>query len=288
MFFAGFSLEFIDVGGLRLRVRHGGSGPPVLLLHGHPRTHATWHRVAPLLVGAGYTVVCPDLRGYGRSDKPATTPDHAPYGKRAMAGDAVRLMRALGHERFAVAGHDRGCYVAMRLALDHPRAVSHLAVLDGIPIGEALARADARFAARWWHWWFLGQTDTPAERVINADPDAWYATGPQVMGEEAYADFRAAIHDPATVYAMCEDYRAGLTVDRAADDADRAAGRTITCPTLFGWSTRDDMVELYGDPLSIWRRWAPDVHGAAIDSGHHMAEENPRDLARHLLALLGR
>jgi haloacetate dehalogenase len=288
MFFDGFTLESINVGAVRVRVRHGGAGPPVLLLHGHPRTHVTWHRVAPLLVSAGYTVVCPDLRGYGQSSKPATTADHMPYSKREMARDGVGLMRNLGHERFAVVGHDRGCYVALRMALDHPDIISHLAVLDGIPIGEALARADARFAARWWHWWFLGQTTRPAERVINADPDAWYAAGPEVMGDEAYADFRAAVHDPATVHAMCEDYRAGLTVDRVADDADKATGRKIACPTLFCWSTRDDMVDLYGDPLAIWRDWADNVQGAPIDSGHHMAEENPQALARHLVALLNR
>jgi haloacetate dehalogenase len=138
--------------------------------------------VAPLLVGAGHTVVCPDLRGYGQSSKPATTPDHEPYSKRAMARDAVALMRALGHERFAFAGHDRGSYVAFRAAMDHPGSVTRLAVLDCVPIGEALARADARFAAAWWHWFFLGQTEKPAERVICADPDAWYRATPDFMG----------------------------------------------------------------------------------------------------------
>src|SRR3954471_14929265 len=184
--FDGFALDHLELGDVTLRVRHGGSGPPVLLLHGHPRTHATWHRVAPLLA-ADFTVVCPDLRGYGQSSKPETTPDHEPYSKRAMARDAVTLMRALGHERFAVAGHDRGCYVAFRTAMDHPTAVTHLAVLDGIPLVEALERCAARFAQAWWHWWCLGQTDKPAERVISADPDAWYTAGPQTMGEEAFA-----------------------------------------------------------------------------------------------------
>jgi haloacetate dehalogenase len=151
-FFAGFEESRVGVGdGVALRVRTGGSGPPVVLLHGHPRTHTTWHRVAPLQVAAGHTVVCPDLRGYGRSSKPAPAPDHSPHSKRAMAGDVVALMRRLGHERFAVVGHDRGSYVAMRTALDHPDAVTHLAVLDSVPIAEALDRADGRFASAWWH-----------------------------------------------------------------------------------------------------------------------------------------
>ncbi|MFI7692692.1 alpha/beta fold hydrolase [Nonomuraea sp. NPDC049655] len=283
--FDDFATDVIDVGETDLFVRYGGSGTPLLLLHGHPRTHATWHRVAPLLA-PHHTVVCPDLRGYGRSGKPPTTPDHAPYSKRVMARDMVALMRSLGHERFAVAGHDRGAYVAHRLAADHPAAVTRLAVMDGIPIGEALARADARFAASWWHWFFLGQTAKPAERVINADPDAWYKGSPEQMGQEAYEDYRRAIHDPDTVHAMCEDYRAGLTVDRAADDADRAASRRLTCPTLFLWTSKDDMEDLYGDPLAIWRTWADDVTGHPIDSGHHVAEEAPDELAASLLAFL--
>jgi haloacetate dehalogenase len=276
--FDGFELERIDVGEAVLRVRHGGSGSPVLLLHGHPRTHVTWHRVAPLLAGR-HTVVCPDLRGYGQSSKPPTTPDHEPYSKRAMARDCVALMRALGHERFAVAGHDRGSYVAFRTAMDHPDRVSALAVLDSIPIGEALARADARFASAWWHWFFFGQTAKPAERIISRDPDAWYTATAETMGEEAFADYRAAIHDPETVHAMVEDYRAGLGIDREHDEADRAAGRRVRSPTLVAWSVRDDLEELWGDPVAIWREWADDVRGARIDSGHHMAEEAPDQLA---------
>jgi len=276
--FEDFTLERIDVGEAELRVRHGGSGPPVLLLHGHPRTHTTWHRVAPLLA-TDHTVVCPDLRGYGESSKPPTTPDHEPYSKRAMARDCLALMRGLGHERFAVVGHDRGSYVATRLALDHPSAISRLVVMDGVPIGEALARSDATFAASWWHWFFLGQTAKPAERVINADPDAWYGAGPQQLGEENYADYRRAIHDPATVHAMCEDYRAGLGVDRANDDADRAAGNRVRCPVLAIWATGDDLPDLYGDVVAVWRGWADDVRGRPLDSGHHMAEEVPEELA---------
>jgi haloacetate dehalogenase len=283
--FDGFALERVDVGEAVLRVRHGGSGPPVLLLHGHPRTHATWHRVAPMLAG-DHTVVCPDLRGYGGSSKPPSTPDHRPYSKRAMAGDCLALMRNLGHERFAVVGHDRGGYVAFRLALDHPEAVARLAVLDDVPIGEALARCDARFAARWWHWFFLGQTAKPAERLIGMDPDAWYGGDPARMGAEAFADYRRAIHDPATVHAMCEDYRAGLGIDRAHDDADRRAGRRLACPLLVLWAARDDLGELYGDVLGVWRNWADDLRGRPVDCGHHLSEEAPEELAAELRAFL--
>jgi haloacetate dehalogenase len=284
--FDDFTLQRVDVGEADLRVRHGGAGPPLVLLHGHPRTHTTWHRVAPLLA-ADFTVVCPDLRGYGESSKPPSTPDHAPYSKRAMARDILALMRALGHERFAVAGHDRGCYAAFRLAMDAPEAVTHFAALDGVPIGEALARCDARFAAKWWHWFFLGQTGKPAEPIINADPHDCYGTrDPELMGVENHADWRRATHDPETVHAMCEDYRAGLTVDRAHDDADRAAGRRLSCPMLVAWASRDDMEELYGDPVAVWREWADDVRGVRIDSGHHMAEEAPDELADALGELI--
>jgi haloacetate dehalogenase len=283
--FQGFTLEQVALEDVVLRVRYGGSGSPVLLLHGHPRTHATWHRVAPVLA-RDHFVVCPDLRGYGQSSKPPTTPDHSPYSKRAMAADCVQLMATLGHDRFAIVGHDRGCYVAQRAALDHPQRITHLTVMDGIPIGEALARCDARFASAWWHWFFYGQTAKFAERYISSDPDAWYAATADQMGQEAYDDYRAAIHDSATVHAMMEDYRAGLGIDRALDDDDKSSGRRINCPVLVLWASQDDMVDLYGDPIAIWREWAGDVRGAEIDSGHHIAEEAPEELVRQLAAFL--
>ncbi|MEV4002526.1 alpha/beta hydrolase [Actinomadura sp. NPDC049753] len=287
MYFDGFTLERADVGEATLRVRHGGAGPALLLLHGHPRTHATWHKVAPLLADR-FTVVCPDLRGYGKSSKPPTDADHAPYSKRAMAGDMVALMRALGHETFAVAGHDRGALVAFRTAMDHPAAVTALIPMDGLPVVEHLERCDARFAARWWHWWFFGQTDKPAERIISADPDAWYSATGEHMAPEAWADFREAIHDPATVHGMLEEYRAGLGIDRRHDEDDRRAGRRVQCPVLVLWSARDDLEELYGDPVRIWRAWADDVRGGPIDSGHHMAEEAPGPVAGAIGAFLDR
>jgi haloacetate dehalogenase len=200
-----------------------------------------------------------------------------------MADDCAALMRSLGHQRFCVAGHDRGLCVAQRLAMDYPGLVSRACLMEGIPIGEALARCDAKFAASWYHWFFFGQTERPAERYISADPDGWYTATAEHMGQEAYEDYRAAIHDPGTVHAMIEDYRAGLGIDREHDDADRAAGRRISCPLLFLWAAKDDLEDLYGDPLGIWREWADDVHGRSIDCGHHIAEEAPEELASLLI-----
>ncbi|SEK17325.1 MULTISPECIES: alpha/beta fold hydrolase [unclassified Variovorax] len=282
--FEGFELERIELEGATLRVRHGGAGPPVLLLHGHPRTHATWAHVAPLLA-RHHTVVCPDLRGFGESSKPADSGDHAGSSKRAKAADCVQLMHRLGHARFAVVGHDRGSYVALRAALDHPQVISRLAVLDGVPIAEALARCTDTFATRWWHWFFYAQPEKP-ERAILANPDAWYGGSPTYMGEEAFADFRCAIHDPATVHAMVEDYRAGLGVDRAHDEEDRRQGRKVACPTLCLWAKQDDLEDLYGDVLGVWAPWTSDLHGGSLDCGHHMAEEKPAELAARLLEFM--
>lgn len=276
--FEGFVAETVDTDGLPVFVRHAGSGPAVLLLHGHPRTSATWHRVAPRLVAQGFTVVCADLPGYGRSGKPTPTADHSPHSKRAAAGRLLAAMRALGHDRFAVVGHDRGSYVALRLALDHPDHVTRAVLIDCLPISEHLDRITPRFATEWWHWFFLAQPETP-ERVINADPDAWYRGDPATMGEENHAEWRAATRDPDVVRGMIEDYRAGLTVDYRDERADREQGRRVTQPLLVLWSLRDDIEQLYGDPLVIWRDWATDVTGHGIDSGHHMAELAPAELA---------
>lgn len=281
--FEGFEVADVDVGEARIHVRRGGEGPPVVLLHGHPRTGATWHRVAPVLAERGRTVVVPDLRGYGRSSAPAPRPDHAQAAKRAMAGDILALMRRLGHDRFDLVGHDRGSYAAFRLAMDHPEAVRRLALIDCIPIVEHLDRITPEFATAWYHWFFFAQPDTP-ERVIGADPDAWYGGDPDAMGAENFAERREAVHRPEVVRAMLEDYRAGLTVDRADEEADRAAGRRLAMPLLVLWSLRDDLEQLFGDPVAIWRDWAVDVRGHGIDSGHHVAEEAPEVLADALLA----
>ena len=283
--FESFTDEVVDVGEVSLRVRHAGNGPPVLLVHGHPRTGATWHRVAPRLVDAGFTVVCPDMRGYGRSGKAAVRTDHSQQSKRVVARDLVRLMERLGHASFTAVGHDRGCYVVLRMALDHPERLDRLVVMDGVPISEALARCDAKFAHDWYHWFFFAQPEKP-ERAILVDPDSWYRGDPEQMGCDNYAEFREATNDPATVRAMLEDYRAGLGVDREHEEEDRRAGRIVRCPTLFLWSSRDDMEDLYGDPVAVWRPWAPDLRAMSIDSGHHMAEENPAALSEALIAFL--
>jgi haloacetate dehalogenase len=234
---------------------------------------------------AGFTVVCPDMRGYGRSGKAEIRTDHSQQSKRAVAQDLVTLMERLGHTSFAAVGHDRGCYVVLRLALDHPQAVRRLVVMDGVPLSEALARCDAKFAHDWYHWFFYAQPEKP-ESAILADPDSWYAGDPERMGQENYREFREATHDPATVRAMLEDYRAGLGVDRQHEQQDRRAGRVVGCPTMFLWSSRDDMEDLYVDPLAVWQPWAADLRGRRIDSGHHMAEENPEDLSAALIDFL--
>ena len=270
-----FTLSMIDTGEAIIHVRHGGTGPPLLLLHGHPQTHVMWHKIAPRLAER-FTVVAPDLRGYGDSSKPATTDNHAPYSKRAMARDQISIMRHLGFERFCVAGHDRGGRCAYRLALDYPEQVRKLAVLDIIPTGEAFWRADMAFGMGYWHWFFLAQPADLPERLIGADPDAFYLRqGRDVFAPEALAEYRRCFHDPATTHAMCEDYRAGATIDVAHDAADQGT-RRITCPVLVLWSQRGFLPTWY-DVLGIWRDWADDVRGRGVDSGHYLAEEAPED-----------
>jgi haloacetate dehalogenase len=280
--FEGFTAATVDTGEATIRVRYAGSGPPLLLLHGHPQTHLMWHQVAPPLT-QDFTVVVADLRGYGESSKPATTPDHEPYSKRAMARDQVAVMRELGFERFSVAGHDRGGRVAYRLALDHPDRVAKLAVLDIIPTGEALRRADAAFALGYWHWFFLAQPAPFPERLIGHDPDAFYFQGDRsIFHPEALAAYLSSVRDPATIHAMCEDYRAAATIDFTLDEADRGT-RRIACPVLVLWAGRGQLPGWY-DVLAIWRDWADDVRGRAIASGHYLAEEAAEETCAELQA----
>ncbi len=289
--FDGFQLDFIDTAEATIRVRHGGSGPPLLLLHGHPQTHMMWHSVAAAL-RSDFTVVAADLRGYGESSKPVTTPDHEPYSKRAMARDQVAVMRALGFERFFVAGHDRGARCAYRMALDHPAAVSALAVLDVLPTGEHFRRADMRFGMGYWHWFFLAQPFDLPERIIGADPHGFLTRGwprdesgavqpPVYFAPQAAEDYVRCYLNPATVHATCEDYRAGATHDFELDEADRAAGNRIQCPTLVLWAGRGALPRWY-DVLEIWREWTIDVQGQAIDCGHYIPEEAPAETAAAL------
>jgi haloacetate dehalogenase len=206
----------------------------------------------------------------------------------APAGDLIALMEMLGHDRFHAVGHDRGGYAVQRLALDHADHIDRVVILGDVPIGEALSRCNARFATAWWHWFFMGQAAPLAERLIADDVDAWYRLDPGLMGEENHADVARVVANPAVRHAMCEDYRAGLGVDRAADDADRAAGHQIVSPLLVLWGSKDDLAELYDDDvLGVWRPWAPRVTGHPINGGHHMAEEAPEELRRALIVFLG-
>jgi haloacetate dehalogenase len=284
--FPGFELSRVGTGEVTLRVRHGGSGPPLLLLHGHPQTHLMWHAVAPGLAER-FRVVAPDLRGYGESSKPKTTADHEPYSKRAMGRDQVELMRQLGFERFSVCGHDRGARCAYRLALDRPECVERLAVLDIVPTGDALRLADARFARSFWHWFFLAQPDGLPERMIGADPEAFYFRqryqARELFEPEALEDYLRCVRRPETIHAMCEDYRAGVTIDFELDEADRGSKR-IECPVLVLWGGRGRLGELYDDVLAIWRAWADDVRGRPLDCGHFLAEEAPEETLAELLA----
>ncbi|MET0427605.1 MAG: alpha/beta hydrolase [Microvirga sp.] len=285
--FEGFTQATIDTGEARIALCHGGRGPPVLLLHGHPQTRAMWHRVAPGLA-EDFTVVCADLRGYGGSSKPATTADHEPYSKRAMARDNVFVMRALGFERFAVVGHDRGGRCAYRMALDHPERVAALSVLDILPTYEHFARTGMDFAMGYWHWFFLAQPHPLPETLIAGDPDAFYLRrGRDLFAPEALAEYRRAFHDPVTIHAMCEDYRAGAGLDREIDRADKEAGRRIACPVQVLWARRNGLDRWYDVP-AVWRDWAGAVEGHSIDCGHYLAEEAPAVTGQALLDFLRR
>lgn len=271
--FEGFESLTIDTGEAQIFVRYGGSGPPLLLLHGHPQTHVMWHKLAPRLM-RDFTVVTPDLRGYGDSSKPPTTPNHEPYSKRAVARDHIAVMQHFGFEHFYVAGHDRGAYGAYRLALDHPQCVDRLAILDIIPAGEAWRRANHRFMLAWWHWAFLAQPAPLAENLLTPNPEAYYfRRNRNIFAPEALAAYLRAVHDPDTIHAMCEDYRAGATLDYQYDEADRGK-RKITCPMLALWAAKDKLPEWY-DVLAVWRDWAENVQGRGINAGHYMAEEAP-------------
>ncbi|TGU89144.1 alpha/beta hydrolase [Mesorhizobium sp. M00.F.Ca.ET.151.01.1.1] len=286
----------VDIGDVSIFVRRSGGGPAVLLLHGFPQTHLMWRDVAPALAER-FTVICADLRGYGRSACPASSADHAPYAKRAMASDMVAMMAELGFTSFMVAGHDRGGRVAYRLALDHPDRIKKLAVLDIVPTADAWDRADARLALGYWPWSLLAQPAPLPEKILAGAPDAivdnalgGWGSSPDVFPagiRQAYVD---ALRDPAHIHAICEEYRAAATLDREHDRADKAAGRRIACPVLALWSGQGALAQWYageGGPLALWRNWADDVRGRAMSGGHFFPEEMPGQTAGALIDFFG-
>lgn len=287
---AGFSERTIDVEGSRVALATAGDGPPLLLLHGYPQTRACWHRIAPELARR-FTVVAADLRGYGGSAKPPGGPDHAGYSKRAMARDLVGAMRALGHERFAVAGHDRGGRVVHRMALDHPRVVERAAVLDIVPTRTLLSRTDQAFATAYYHWFFLIQPDGLPETMIGRDPE-WFlretlrrwSGRAEPIAEEAVAEYVRHFRDPAAIHGSCEDYRAAASIDLAHDAAD--AGARIACPLLVLWGEHGAMHRLH-DVLATWRELADDVRGHTVPCGHFLPEESPEETLRALDGFFG-
>ncbi|MFT5507683.1 MAG: haloacetate dehalogenase [Hyphomicrobiaceae bacterium] len=293
--FPGFETHKIEIDGLTFHARVGGSGPPLLCLHGYPQTHAHWHKVAPKLAETN-TVVAMDLRGYGESAAPASDADHIAYSKRTMAADGVALMRSLGHERFTVMGHDRGGRVAYRMALDSPDAVARVILLDIIATIENWERMRAGSALKSYHWSFLAQPHPLPETLIGSHPTyylehtlaSWTKDKTlQSIDAGALAHYRASINDPARIHAMCEDYRAGATYDWQADEASRAAGDRIKVSVHVLWASAY-LTATKGrfDPLELWRGWADDVTGTEIDSGHFLAEEKPDETAVAILNFL--
>lgn len=279
-----------------IRASVGGSGPPLLLLHGYPESRLMWHGAVGRLA-QDFTVVAGDLPGYGGSYRPPATDDHAGHAKRAWAQALVHAMGELGHERFAVAGHDRGARVAYRMALDHPDRVTRLCVLDVVPTIEVWERADDRLALAYWHWGFLAQAAPLPERLIGGAPDAFWDAHVTRMGidpgdAEHYppavvAAYRAQLDDPGFVAAVCEDYRAGASIDREHDAADRDAGSRIACPTLALWGSRGALEVLYGDVLDVWRPWCDALSGHAVDASHFLVEDRPVEVAEAIAAHCG-
>ncbi|WP_428680922.1 alpha/beta fold hydrolase [Sphingopyxis sp.] len=274
----GFRWEDVDADGVRIRAAIGGSGPPLLLLHGHPQTHLTWFKVAPELAKR-FTVVATDLRGYGDSEKLPGDALHLNYSKRAMAADQVAVMAALGFGRFDVVAHDRGARVAHRMALDHPGRVARLVLLDIAPTATMYAQTDRAFATRYFWWFFLIQPFDLPERMIAADPDHFldrHLAG-QIKVEGALdprivAEYRRCYRDPATRHAICEDYRAAASIDLDHDAAD--SDRRIEAPLLLLWGAQGTVGELF-DVMESWRSKAVDLRGRALPCGHSPQEEVP-------------
>ena len=284
-FFPGFELRQVETSGASINLLTGGTGPPLLLLHGYPQTHLMWRKLAPRLA-IEFTVVVPDLRGYGDSSKPPAGSDNVNYSKRALAQDQVETMTALGFERFAVAGHDRGARVAHRLARDHPERIERLALLDIVPTLYRFETIDQKAATSSWHWFFLIQPSGFPERLIGSEAEFFlrHQLGgllrePAKLEPEAFADYLRCFRNPDTIRATCDEYRAGATIDLVHDRADR--GRRIAIPLLMLWGQHSSQGSGY-DVLSVWRDHAETVSGHAIDSGHFLPEEAPEDTYRAL------
>jgi haloacetate dehalogenase len=278
-----FEGKEIEAAGNTVYVRVYGSGPAILMVHGFPRTSLMWRFLAPMLA-ENHTVVCADLRAYGRSGIPASSEDHFPYSKRAMAAELVEVMQKLGFETFTLIGHDRGGRVSYRLALDHPKNVERLAVFDVIPILEGWNRADARFARTYWPWILLAQVQPLPESYLLGAPQAAFDNpfGHGSFGADILEEYVSNYRDPARVHGICEEYRAAAAIDVEHDRSDKEAGRKIECPMLHLWAEGGPLDTFYakdGGPLGIWREWAPRVHGQAMKGGHFFPEENPNDTA---------
>lgn len=290
--FPGFTRHDIEgEAGVRIRTLTGGDGPPLLLLHGHPQTHAIWHKVAPALAERFALVLC-DLRGYGDSAKPPGAADHANYSKRAMAADLVEVMQRLGHRRFSVMAHDRGARVAHRLAMDHPAAVERLVLLDIAPTLAMYEQTGEAFARAYWHWFFLIQPAPLPERLIEADPAAYVrdvmgrrSAGLAPFDPRALAEYTRCLGQPGAAHGLCEDYRAAAGIDLDHDRADRAAGRRLSMPLLALWGEQG-VVHRCFQPLAEWQRVADNVRGRPLPCGHYIPEEAPDELLGAALPFL--
>lgn len=274
----GFEYHRIATRGATINVATRGDGPALLLLHGYPENHRMWRKVAPALA-RDFAVVCPDLRGYGDSSKPAGTPDHSNYSKRAMADDMIEVMAALGHRSFLLAGHDRGGRVAYRLALDHPSAVRRMALLDIVSTRAVYDDGGIEIAQRYFHWYFLIQERPLPERLIASDPAFWLQHFlPGTVEPSAYL---RTFGTPEGIHATCEDYRAGFAIDLALDRTDFAAGRKIGCPAMILWGSRSAVGLVY-KPLESWKDLIAAPTGRALDCGHFIPEERPEETVRAL------
>jgi haloacetate dehalogenase len=286
-YFPGFDEFRIESSGAITHGIKAGSGPAVLLLHGWPQSLLIWHKLAPLLA-PHFTVIATDLRGYGDSSKPDAGRDHAGYSKRAMARDQVEVMRALGHERFAVVGHDRGGRVAHRMALDHAAAVTRVAVLDIVPTLKLYSTVNKALASAYFHWFFLIQPAPLPETLIGQSSEFFLrailgTAPPGAIPEPIFAEYLRAFRDPHTLHAMCEDYRAAASIDLEHDRADLAT--PVRCPLLALWGERGAMHALY-DVAATWRERASDVSGKALPGGHWLPEEVPAELFAELSPFL--